>query len=447
MYNSHMQSVTQKISEKTRSFSTAEVEGITRILLDNPGIKNNKLVQMTGLPRETLKEFKTSAAFMLKETSEDAIYIRDEFLDILNEENPQAYLWSIIEDLQTPPWFDDVQSQITELRGQYTLTPERDLDQFFATPESTARKTLLLAHRGLITGANIALLGDDDWISVALGLCPFKPATVTVLDIDEHLLETLKNINAQTGNTAVQYITYDVRKKLPKKNFNCDVVVTDPPYTPTGITIFLNRAIELLEPSKDKQKYIFLYFGSSPKTPEKSFKIQEIINRMGLVIEDKIDRAIRYEGAESMGSASSLYILKTTSFTQPISIESVDLALYTYQNLKEEKFPFVDHVVAKITGVSPAMINSKSAIRQALGELCNQHKLKVVDEKNTKFKSQGMTITLVLANSNLVVHTWPEHGALHMDLITCSPIYGLEDLSKNLQRLFAAKSVELRKVE
>jgi S-adenosylmethionine/arginine decarboxylase-like enzyme len=43
-----------------------------------------------------------------------------------------------------------------------------------------------------------------------------------------------------------------------------------------------------------------------------------------------------------------------------------------------------------------------------VGEFCRLHRLKVVDTKISKFKGQGLTLTYVLSNSNLLVHTWPE---------------------------------------
>jgi predicted methyltransferase len=55
--------------------------------------------------------------------------------------------------------------------------------------------------------------------------------------------------------------------------------MTDPPYTKSGINMFLSKAIDLLGNSRDfSGKYIFLFYGNSFKSPEKFLKIQEIIS-------------------------------------------------------------------------------------------------------------------------------------------------------------------------
>jgi S-adenosylmethionine/arginine decarboxylase-like enzyme len=165
------------------------------------------------------------------------------------------------------------------------------------------------------------------------------------------------------------------------------------------------------------------------------------------LIEDKLDKFARYTGAESMGNASSLYILKTTKFTKPLDETAFSLPIYTYENQKEERFPYVSHYTAKIHGVPKNIINSRSNLLRFLGQFCVLHKLKVVDKKETKFKGMGYSFTFILGSSNLLVHTWPEYSAIHLDLVTCTPIYNKELLGANLQNLFKAANVEIREVE
>ena len=70
----------------------------------------------------------------------------------------------------------------------------------------------------------------------------------------------------------------------------------------------------------------------------------------------------------------------------------------------------------------------------------------MIDTKVTKFKNKGLTITFVLASSNLLIHTWPEHNAVHVDLITCSPIYNKENLGLTFSKAFKTNSVYIHKI-
>ena len=273
------------------------------------------------------------------------------------------------------------------------------------------------------------------------------PDTIVCLHRDHTIFLTDKvyytrECEDEKGYKNINTVLYDARKDLgPEFLGKYDVVVFDPPYTKSGVTIFLKRAVELLGNSKDfKGKYVFMYYGNSFKSPEKILKIQEIINRFGFSIEDRIDKFARYNGAESIGNASSLYILKANKFTHSsgFAINSI----YTYEKTKEEKFPFVDHVVFKVYDVDRKLLLSKGRMLSALEKICKNHKLKVIDKKVTDFSGGGMTITFILANSNFVVHTWPEFESIHLDLITCSPIFNKDFLLKTISGVFNTNKVE-----
>ena len=198
---------------------------------------------------------------------------------------------------------------------------------------------------------------------------------------------------------------------------------------------------------KSTEGAIFLYYGNSFKSPEKWIKIQEIITSFGLVIEDKINKFSKYFGAESIGSTSSVYVLRPTTATASKPEIALSTQIYTFEDTKEEKFPFVDHVVVKVFKVSTTILNSKRVLLSKLQDLCTSHKLKVVDTKITSFSPKGLSITYILSNSNLVIHTWPEFNALHIDLVTCAPIYNKEALSKTISDLFGTKYIEISFVE
>jgi S-adenosylmethionine decarboxylase len=48
----------------------------------------------------------------------------------------------------------------------------------------------------------------------------------------------------------------------------------------------------------------------------------------------------------------------------------------------------------------------------------------VLGESAHRFPNGAVTIVLVLSQSHLSVHTWPEHGAANVDLLTCGRLNG-----------------------
>jgi predicted methyltransferase len=431
----------EQIKFQNSDLKEGEVAGILYLILNTKNLTNSELIRLTGLPKETLRKFKTSIGSMLVDSKDEKIVLKSEFVTQIESLKLKPFSWSIYTGENI-----EIAQQIAKIRTEHNLQPKREFDQFFSTPETTSDKLEIMDKKDQLNGKKIALLGDDDLVSVAIGLSGNNYVKVDVYEIDTTLIEKLKKIVQEKTLRNINYYQYDARKD-PMEQFlsRYDVVVIDPPYTATGVKLFLNRAIQLL--SKKEDGYIFLYFGNSFKSPEKFIKIQELIIKFGLVIEDKIDKFARYYGAESIGSASSLYILRTTPFTKPLESAVLPKVIYTFENEKEEKFPYVDHIVAKILDVPTEIIKSKTKLMGILGEFCNIHHLKVVDTKITEFKGGGLTITYVLANSNLVLHTWSEFKALHMDLITCSPIYRKDLLIENLSSLFKTSKIDYIEVQ
>lgn len=428
------------IKNSNKGLRSGEIEGVIHILLEHDkGITFSDLITLTGLPKETIHVFKNSIISITDTSFSEGIKFLPEQIQILSEFDFKPYNWCLIQMDAT-----ELTQKLTELRASTDLLPKRELDQFFATEQTSAYKALIIDEKGLVADKNIALLGDDDLVSLTLEHLDVSPASIAAFDIDNNILNSINALST----TGIQTIPHDFRNDMPSLyRGQFDVVVTDPPYTTNGIKMFLNRALELLGPVKvTDNKYIFLYYGNSYKSPEKTIKIQDILVDMKLLIEDKLDKFARYKGAESIGNTSSLYILKVTPYSRKLELASSE-SIYTFEGHAEEKFPYVDHFVFKITHVDQKFLRSRGNIYKALDKFCSYHKLKVVDKIITEFKGGGLTVTYVLASSNMTVHTWPELGALHIDLITCTPLYNRDNLRTTLINTLGNVQIEIRKVE
>jgi predicted methyltransferase len=433
-----------QIKRELKDLKKAEIEGIIYILLNQEGISSRDLIRKTGLPKEILRKFKSVIGGILDDTSGDILNIKETEIQKIRDIKPAPYQWSLLE-YSNP----DIEEKLKEIRKKYDLEPKREYDQFFADVKTSVSKIEAMKAKGAISGKRILLLGDDDLLSITLGLMEQEYIDITVVDVDEDILETIKKITQEYNLKNIKTIKYDAREQIPNDLFGAfDVVVIDPPYTKSGVQLFLNRSVQFLRLKKDIEGgYIFLYFGNSYRSPEKFIKIQEIINNFNLVIEDRIDKFSRYHGAESIGSASSLYVLKTTKFTDPLQEELLTDVIYTFENQEEEKFPYVDQVTIKLFDVPDSVVKSRNSLMKALGEFCKKHKLKVVDKKITGFSKGGLSITFILASSNLLVHTWPELNAVHLDIVTCSPIYEKTKIPHSLKELFDTSKIEFNVIE
>ncbi|MHA1339176.1 MAG: bis-aminopropyl spermidine synthase family protein [Promethearchaeota archaeon] len=224
------------------------------------------------------------------------------------------------------PRFDklfDVLNPIFERRPSV----DTKLDQSKNTVETAIQRLLYIYNNGSLEGKNICLLGDDDFTSVAisklyLSFFPEEPKiipkNITVIDIDERILNSIKN-EVEKDNLTINTIKYDLREPVPKNLRNkFDTIIMDPPYSTNGLKLFLSRAISLLrKPSKyDVKKDIFLSFAH--KSQEKTLEFQKVIIESGLAIIEIIPAFNKYEGSEVLGNITQMIRLNTTLKSHPL---------------------------------------------------------------------------------------------------------------------------------
>jgi predicted methyltransferase len=190
--------------------------------------------------------------------------------------------------------------------------PIKHLDHVSAKPNTCARRAFFLSEYYDLIESEILFLGDHDLTSIALA--HFQPEIdITVVDIDERLLSYINTV-ATNKNFKIRTVFADFRVELPRSLLESfDLVFTDPPYSPTGIKLFLKRGLESL---KRKQfSKVFLCYGFSELHPSLGFKVQSVFQELRIVTEAILPYFNRYTGAEAIGSSSALYICRPTRKT------------------------------------------------------------------------------------------------------------------------------------
>lgn len=168
--------------------------------------------------------------------------------------------------------------------------PIRRFDQGYVTPNSTLSRFALAYERGDIVGKDIIILGDDDLISIVLGLS-LLPRKITVVEIDERLTDFIY----ETGNKEgfeVEVEPIDLRHPMPKGYLgNYDSFFTDPPETVKAADAFIGRGISTLrEPGSAG------YFGFTRREASltKWHDIQKMLLRYKIVFTDIIHNFNEY---------------------------------------------------------------------------------------------------------------------------------------------------------
>lgn len=93
------------------------------------------------------------------------------------------------------------------------------------------------------------------------------------------------------------------------------------------------------------------------------------------------------------------------------------------------------HLVAEFYGCDTEKLNTEAVIKQAMFDAAQAVKATIVGSVFHRFDPQGVSGTIVISESHLSIHTWPENGYAAVDIYTCGgldPWSGIDDLGIQL---------------
>jgi len=99
--------------------------------------------------------------------------------------------------------------------------------------------------------------------------------------------------------------------------------------------------------------------------------------------------------------------------------------------------PFGKHILAEYFECECTYLDSEQAIRELMLEAASASGATIVGNIFHHFSPQGVTGVVVIAESHLAIHTWPEYRYASVDLFTCGshldPWVGFEYIKERLQ--------------
>ena len=111
--------------------------------------------------------------------------------------------------------------------------------------------------------------------------------------------------------------------------------------------------------------------------------------------------------------------------------------MFTYQSL-----------VFKVHGASHDLLNARATVENTLRSIARQAGLHVVDSVTHLFSPQGISAALLLSESHVAMHTWPEEGGGYITLTTCKPVdeQNAEQMEESIRTAFHATKVTKKTV-
>lgn len=87
--------------------------------------------------------------------------------------------------------------------------------------------------------------------------------------------------------------------------------------------------------------------------------------------------------------------------------------------MESKLFTLGRHLLAEFYDCEPNILNNVRLIEQAMTDAALEAKATIVQKNFHHFSPYGVSGVVVIAESHLAIHTWPEYGYAAIDLFTC----------------------------
>lgn len=95
------------------------------------------------------------------------------------------------------------------------------------------------------------------------------------------------------------------------------------------------------------------------------------------------------------------------------------------------------HILAEFTGCDQGLLNDQKAIEAILLDAARRSGATIVNSVFHRYNPHGLSGIIVIAESHISIHTWPEYGYAAVDFFTCGervdPWQGCRYLEEKLE--------------
>lgn len=109
--------------------------------------------------------------------------------------------------------------------------------------------------------------------------------------------------------------------------------------------------------------------------------------------------------------------------------------------------PLGRHWLIELYDCDPRALGRESLVEDVLCEAAHRAGATVVCSTFHQFAPQGVSGVVVIQESHLTIHTWPEYGYAALDLFTCGGSVRPEQAVAFLLEKFGVKKWEMKEVE
>ncbi len=106
------------------------------------------------------------------------------------------------------------------------------------------------------------------------------------------------------------------------------------------------------------------------------------------------------------------------------------------------------HILLELEDCKYEILDDLKGVEEALLEAARRAKATIIESRFHQFSPFGISGVVVIAESHLTIHTWPEHGYAAVDIFTCGNVLQPGVATDFLIKIFESKNpsiVELKR--
>ncbi|MFN3740070.1 MAG: adenosylmethionine decarboxylase [Thermodesulfovibrionales bacterium] len=98
------------------------------------------------------------------------------------------------------------------------------------------------------------------------------------------------------------------------------------------------------------------------------------------------------------------------------------------------------HLLVELRDCNPDILKNLGEVRDALVTAAKRAKATIIDVSFHEFNPFGISGMVIIAESHLSIHTWPEYGYAAVDIFTCGDTIKPEVAAEYLIKRFESKN-------
>jgi S-adenosylmethionine decarboxylase len=105
------------------------------------------------------------------------------------------------------------------------------------------------------------------------------------------------------------------------------------------------------------------------------------------------------------------------------------------------------HLLIELKDCNPEVLKSLEKVRSAMVSAAKKAKATIIDVSFREFNPFGISGIVVIAESHLTIHTWPEYGYAAVDIFTCGDVIKTEIAASYLIKQLECKNPSIMEIK